>query len=98
MAAMLKVYCRDHHDAGAELCADCRTLLEYSSVRLQRCVFGGEKPTCVQCPVHCYRLREREAVREVMRYAGPRMLWRHPLLALFHLLDGWRRCPQPLNR
>jgi hypothetical protein len=25
----------------------------------------------------------------VMRYAGPRMLWQHPILSLRHWLDGW---------
>jgi hypothetical protein len=24
-------------------------------------------------------------MKDVMRYAGPRMLWRHPLLAIRHL-------------
>ena len=28
-----------------------------------------------------------------MRYAGPRMLWRHPLLSLYHLLDKRREAP-----
>ena len=46
-----------------------------------------------RCPVHCYRPGMREAVREVMRYAGPRMVVRHPVLALRHLLDGRRREP-----
>ena len=32
-------------------------------------------------------------VREMMRYAGPRMLWRHPVLAIRHLLDGRRPAP-----
>jgi hypothetical protein len=26
-------------------------------------------------------------MRAVMRFAGPRMLWRHPYLAIRHLLD-----------
>jgi hypothetical protein len=26
-----------------------------------------------------------------MRYAGPRMAWRHPLLSLRHWLDGFRK-------
>jgi hypothetical protein len=30
----------------------------------------------------------RERVREVMRYAGPRMLLHHPWLAICHLVDG----------
>jgi hypothetical protein len=35
----------------------------------------------------------RGQVREVMRYAGPRMLLRHPVLAVLHLLDGMRPIP-----
>jgi hypothetical protein len=30
----------------------------------------------------------RERVREVMRYAGPKMLTRHPVLAIGHIIDG----------
>ena len=25
-----------------------------------------------------------------MKYSGPRVAFRHPLLALFHIIDGWR--------
>jgi len=28
-----------------------------------------------------------------MRFAGPRMLARHPYLAIRHLLDDWREAP-----
>jgi hypothetical protein len=28
----------------------------------------------------------RELIRRVMRYAGPRMLLKHPILAVFHLI------------
>jgi len=31
----------------------------------------------------------------VMRYAGPRMLRRHPILAIMHILDG--RDPAPAD-
>ena len=34
----------------------------------------------------------RERVRAVMRYSGPRMLTRHPVLAVAHLADG-RKTP-----
>jgi hypothetical protein len=33
-----------------------------------------------------------------MRYAGPRMLWRHPLLALAHLVVDGRRPAPPKPR
>jgi hypothetical protein len=29
----------------------------------------------------------------MMRYAGPRMMWRHPVLAIAHVLDGKRPAP-----
>ena len=88
MAAMLRLFCRDHHREGVALCAECQGLLDYATLRLERCRFQEQKPTCAKCPVHCYRPETRERVRQVMRHAGPRMLWRHPILALRHLLDG----------
>jgi hypothetical protein len=32
----------------------------------------------------------RENIRDVMHYSGPRMLRRHPFLAIRHLLAGWK--------
>jgi hypothetical protein len=86
LAAMVRIYCRDkHRSAAGTLCAACGDLLAYADDRLAKCPFGEEKTTCRDCPIHCYRPVERTAMKEVMRYAGPRMLWEHPLLALRHL-------------
>jgi hypothetical protein len=97
IAAMLRIYCHDHHVAAASgpqaLCTQCDELLGYARRRLAGCPFGADKPTCVNCTIHCYGRRQREAIKGVMRYAGPRMLWRHPLLALAHLVDGRRPAP-----
>jgi hypothetical protein len=90
---MLDLHCRARHGGGRELCADCRALWEYAQQRIDRCRFRPDKPTCRDCPVHCFKPAMREEIRRAMRYAGPRMLWRHPILALFHLLDG-RRTPR----
>ena len=97
IAAMIAISCRDHHRTRG-LCAACAALEAYASERLDRCVYGPEKPTCVNCPIHCYKREKREAVREVMRYAGPRMLRRHPILAIMHLLDGRRPAPAEIPR
>jgi hypothetical protein len=35
----------------------------------------------------------RERIRAVMRYAGPRMSYRHPILTLFHFWDGHKKPP-----
>ena len=68
-------------------------LLGYATRRLDRCVFGDAKPTCANCTVPLYAAAPREEVRVIMRYAGPPMMTRHPVLAVRHLLDGRRPAP-----
>lgn len=94
--AMVAIYCHDHHAThGDALCTPCGELMAYATRRLDRCVFGDDKPTCANCKVHCYKADKREQVRQVMRYAGPRMLTKHPILALRHLfIDGKREAPE----
>jgi hypothetical protein len=94
METMMKLYCRDQHGTTAALCAECQGLLNYANVRLDRCRFGEEKPTCAKCPVHCYQRDRREQVKVTMRYAGPHMLWEHPVMSLRHWLDGFRKAPE----
>lgn len=92
---MIGLYCRAHHTLAADaLCGECAGLLEYARVRLGKCPFQEGKTTCAKCPVHCYKPEMREKTRAVMRYAGPRMLFRHPVLTLFHYLDGLRKEPE----
>ena len=93
--AMLRMYCRAHgHPRRTPLCEGCSALLDYAGRRLERCVFGDAKPTCANCLVHCYSAEMRERVRVVMRWAGPRMLLRHPILGILHLVDGRRPAPR----
>ena len=93
MAAMMALYCHDHHGTRRGCCDDCAQLLDYARRRLATCPFGEEKPACNNCQVHCYSAIQRERVRVVMRYAGPRMLFRHPILSLHHLLAKRREAP-----
>ena len=90
---MVRIYCRDRHHPSDWVCAECEQFLSYANVRLERCHFGAAKPVCAKCPVHCYQRERREQVRIIMRYAGPRTLWAHPLLSLRHWLDGLRKAP-----
>ena len=96
MAKMVGIYCSAHHDnPRGQLCAECGGFLNYADVRLDKCPYGDDKPTCSNCPVHCYKPAQRARVKEIMRYAGPRMLIYHPLLAIAHKLDGFRRARHP---
>jgi len=91
--AMISLYCRAYHQPSGELCTDCQALSEYALLRIDRCPFNPDKPTCLNCPVHCYQVEMREKIRAVMRYSGPRMLLHHPILTVQHLIDGWRKKP-----
>lgn len=95
LQAMIAISCRGRHGGrrGA-LCPACAELRSYAEQRLTRCPFAAEKPTCNNCQVHCYRPEMRERVRDIMRFAGPRMLLRHPVYALLHLVVDERR-PAP---
>lgn len=96
--AMIALYCCGNHDTRDAMCAECETLRDYARQRLASCPFQAEKPTCAKCPVHCYKPAMREQVKAVMRYAGPRMIYRHPLKALRHLADGRRKAPATPRR
>jgi hypothetical protein len=90
---MIRMYCSDHHGTEKKLCGKCTALRDYAMQRLDVCRFRDDKPICAKCPVHCYKKDMREEVRMVMRYSGPRMLRRHPVLAIQHLIDGKRKPP-----
>ena len=91
--AMVQLYCSDHHPGTGRLCTDCEKLLAYAKRRLDSCPFQQAKPACNHCLVHCYAPKMRDSVKQVMRYSGPRMLLRHPMLSLLHLLDKFRKVP-----
>jgi len=83
---MVEIYCKGHHHTDSGLCQECSTLLDYAFARLDHCKFGEKKPTCKKCPIHCYKPAMRVQMKEAMRYAGPRMLWHHPVSAIKHLI------------
>ena len=93
MEAMIRLYCRGVHRRAAGSCAECEELREYAVKRLERCPFQEEKAPCAKCPVHCYQKARRDQMKAVMRYAGPRILFSHPLFTLKHWLDGFRKVP-----
>jgi hypothetical protein len=92
VAAMMKIYCRKHHGTS-ELCTQCSDLLMYAETKLDRCPYGQDKPTCNNCPIHCYKPDPKEQMKAVMRYSGPRMLLSHPILAIRHLRHEKRPVP-----
>ena len=85
--SMIEIYCNEQHHPAEKLCPECQQLASYAMQRIEKCPFQADKPTCATCPIHCYKPAMRIQVRQVMRYSGPRMLVRHPILAIRHMID-----------
>ena len=89
---MVHVYCKGNHDTkGNKLCSDCSEFFDYAFLRLDKCPFQEEKSTCGKCLVHCYRPEMREKAKKIMRYSGPRLIYKSPLLSLHHIFDGRKK-------
>lgn len=87
LTEMIRSYCHgNHHTKGKELCEKCQEFHDYAMMRTDKCPFMATKTFCSACKVHCYSKEWRPYVKEVMRYAGPRLLFRHPVLTILH---GW---------
>lgn len=82
---MIQLYCHKNHHSQDELCRECDEIYQYAVKRIDRCPMMKTKTFCSQCKVHCYETTKREAIRKIMRYSGPRMIFYHPCLALKHL-------------
>lgn len=90
VAVMVEIYCKKRHHQNA-LCKDCKELINYAHIRIDKCPFMETKTFCSNCKVHCYQKEKREKIKEVMRYSGPRMLFHHPIIALQHVFSKWRK-------
>ncbi len=86
VSKMIELYCR-HHLKKDPMPEEYQSLTEYACNRLELCRYGERKTTCKKCPVRCYAPAEREAIRQVMRWTGPRMIWYAPkdVIVLFFL-------------
>jgi len=87
---MIGIYCLKHHKTSAPLCPECDELLTYALKKIDKCRYSYRKPVCSKCTTHCYTKEMQERIRAVMRYSGPKMLTRHPVLAVFHFIDAAR--------
>lgn len=88
---MLEIYCQHKHNLKGSICSECEELQAYAHERLEKCPYQERKTTCAKCHTHCYKKNMRVRMREVMAFAGPRMVWRHPGYALLHMWDGLKR-------
>ena len=90
---MVGIYCSHHHQLNVSDCPECSDIQNYALDRLNYCPFQEGKTSCKNCPIHCYKPSMKDEVKRVMRYSGPRMVLRHPVLTIFHFIDDRRKEP-----
>jgi len=90
---MIGIYCNDLHGLKVVNCEECLNIQNYALDRLNYCPFHAGKTSCKSCPIHCYKPSMKDEVKRVMRYSGPRMALRHPILTIFHFFDDRRKEP-----
>jgi len=84
---MIRIFCDAHHGTQRDvLCPSCTELWDYAKERLNKCPYGENKGACSKCRIHCYKPGKRRQITDVMRFSGPKMVRKHPLLAIGHLL------------
>lgn len=87
VSQMIALYCRKKHHTRGGLCPQCAALDAYAKMRADKCPFMETKTFCSNCRVHCYSPDMRAKIREVMRFAGPRMILHHPVAAIRHVVE-----------
>lgn len=95
ISQMIAMHCAGNHllearieraFCGDSVCPACAKLDEYAILRTDRCRKMDVKTSCEECGNHCYAPEMRERIRAAMRYSGPRMIVKHPIAAIRHLL------------
>ncbi len=87
VSQMIALYCRKKHHTRGDLCPQCAALDAYAKMRADKCPFMETKTFCSNCRIHCYKPDMRAKIREVMRFAGPRMILHHPAAAIRHVVE-----------
>ena len=97
IGTFVEVYCGGKHGSAdhipvtlpaglgvQRLCPECAAFLEYAVTKRLKCPLESEKPTCKHCRIHCYDKLHRDKVREIMSYAGRKLMMRGRLDYIWH--------------
>jgi len=90
ISVMIKIYCNGNHNTKNKICDECENLKIYSEYRTLKCKYKNDKPVCSSCLTHCYNQQNREKIRTVMRYSGPKMLYKNPRLTIIYLFRKYK--------
>jgi hypothetical protein len=91
-----EVWCEGHDHQNREpfmlpneagtlmLCHSCLEFMDYAVKKRLRCPIEAEKPSCKHCRIHCYANPQRQLVRQIMAYAGKKLILQGRIDYLWH--------------
>jgi hypothetical protein len=86
---MIEIYCRGQRPSATGICEDCGEVIRYAHDRIGECPYVAQsKPACGLCRSNCFTPEMHRRFALIMRYAGPRMMVRHPILTVAHIWDA----------
>lgn len=93
LQAMGSIYCGAHHAGvskdAAGLCEECAATIKFTHDRASACPYD-HRGNCKDCAIKCNRGDQKERIKAIMRYAAPRMLFKHPLMTLEYVVKKLR--------
>lgn len=93
LQAIGSIYCAAHHvDAPKNphgMCAECAATIAFTHDRASNCP-NGHTGNCADCAIKCNRGEQQQRIKAIMKYAAPRMLFKHPLMTLEYALKKLR--------
>ena len=86
---MVQIYCKAKHKTKNNICLECDEFKNYAKERIENCPYQAKKPACGVCELSCYPPKEKEKAHKVFTYSGPRMFFKHPIVAIRHIIDAF---------
>ncbi len=88
---MIHMYCHAHHNTDKQsLCDHCQAISDYSEFRTSKCPYIAKTLYCINCPTPCYKPDMKKEMAVIMKYAGPRFLFKHPIYFIDHVITDFK--------
>ncbi|MFR7871750.1 MAG: nitrous oxide-stimulated promoter family protein [Fenollaria timonensis] len=65
----------------------CYELIMKAFRHTERCPHSFYKTFCHQCPTTCYKLTDLEQIEPIMKYAGRKIILKHPIMGLKFVIN-----------
>ena len=89
---MIKIFCKGNHpddnsNNSSNLCNMCHDMEKYIHNRIDYCKQNNF--FCAYCDNKCHPMDKSDYLKKIMRYSGPRILKKYPIMSIKHFLKKY---------